>query len=382
MLVHLFIGEEESMMRNALIPMLLAVLAILPAGAAPWNVYVGTYTGGDSEGIYRIAFDDETGAAKLAGLAGAAENPSFLALHPNGTLLYAVARAGDGHVAQAFRRDKASGNLTLLNSQPAGGKGPCHVAVTRDGKFAAVANYGDGTVSVYPIAAEGELGEACAFFQHTGSGADPKRQSAPHAHSVNFDKTGRYLVVADLGIDKLMVYKREGGTFVPNETPYAATPPAGGPRHFAFHPSRPYAYVVNEMGNTVTAYRWDAKAGTLTDIGTVPTLPADFEGNNTTADIEVHPSGKFLYASNRGHDSIAVFSVDESTGTLTPKGQTKSGGVRPRNFTQSPNGKFLLTAHQDTHDIFVFSIDPETGALTPTGGKVEVPTPVCLVFAK
>lgn len=362
--------------------LVLAVAVTASASAETWRVYVGTYTGGDSEGIYLLHFDDETGKVNLKGLAVPTENPSFLACHPNLPVVYASSRLGEAHVTSAFTIKEGTGMLAPLNQQSAGGKGPCHVAVTPDGKLAAVANYSDGTVSVYPLEKDGALGEASALFQHEGSSVNPKRQTAPHAHSVNFDDTGRYLVVADLGIDKLMIYKREEGTFVPNDPPFASTPAGGGPRHFAFHPARPYAYTVNEMGNTVTAFRWDVKTGTLTDIGTVPTLPSDFEGDNTTADIEVHPSGKFVYASNRGHDSIAVFAVDESTGKLTPRGQTKSGGVRPRNFTQSPNGKFLLAAHQDTNDIFVFSIDPETGALTPTGKKVDVPTPVCLVFSK
>jgi len=354
----------------------------LTAGAAVHSVYVGTYTKGESEGIYRLEFDDETGALSHKGLAGAIENPSFLAIHPSAPVLYAAARKGDAQVVAAFRIESDSGLLTPLNEQPAGGNGPCHVAVTPDGKHAAVANYGDGTVSVYPLEKEGGLGAASAFFQHTGSSADPKRQTAPHAHSVNFDETGRYLVVADLGIDKLMVYKREGGTFVPNDPAYGEVAPGAGPRHFAFHPTRPYAYVVNEMGNTVTAFRWDEKTGTLADNGSVGTLPEGFEGSNTTADIEVHPSGKFVFASNRGDDSIAAFAVDESNGKLAPLGQTKSGGVRPRNFTQSPNGKYLLAAHQDTHDIFVFAVNPESGELTPTGTKVDVPAAVCLVFAK
>ncbi|MCF6286467.1 MAG: lactonase family protein [Candidatus Hydrogenedentes bacterium] len=360
----------------------LTMLTALAANAETWNVYVGTYTSGESEGIYRFAFDDESGEASPAELAVATDNPSFLAGHPSQPVVYATARLGDNHAVSAFQIDKASGKLVPLNHQPAGGRGPCHVAVTTDGKFAAVANYGDGTVSVYPVAAGGTLGEACAFFQHTGTGADPKRQTAPHAHSVNFDATGQYLVVADLGIDKLMIYKRDGGTFVPNDPPFASVPPGGGPRHFAFHPSGNYAYAVNEMGNTVTAFTWNVKTGTLMPIHTVTTLPEGYADVTHTADIEVHPSGKFVYASNRGHDSIAVFSVDQTTGKLTPKGQTKSGGVRPRNFSQSPNGKFLLAAHQDTHDIFVFAIDQQTGALTPTGAKVEVSTPVCLVFAK
>ena len=373
-------------MKNLLVRCVVAAggfLTALSGEADTWNVYVGTYTSGEEGGVFRLQFDDASGDISVAGLAGSAENPSFVARHPDLPVLYAACRGKEGtDAAVSFKIDEATGNLQPFNEQPAGGKGPCHIAVTRDGKMAAVANYGDGTVSVYPLGKDGALGAASAFFQHEGSSVNEGRQKGPHAHSVNFDETGRFLVVSDLGIDKLMIYKREGGTFVPNDPAFATIAPGGGPRHFAFHPSRPYAYSVNEMGNTVTVFRWDVKTGTLSDIGTVPTLPADFEGENTTADIEVHPTGKFVYASNRGHDSIAVFRVDESTGMLTPQGQTKSGGVRPRNFTQSPNGKYLLAAHQDTNDIFVFAIDPETGALTPTGKKVDVPKPVCLVFSK
>lgn len=367
-------------------PLALCTLALLAgasnAAAETWHVYVGTYTSGESEGIYRLEFDDETGTLTRAGLAVATENPSFLALHPAKPVLYASSRLSDGHATTAFRIDPGTGDMSPLNQQPAGGKGPCHVAVTPDGQLAAVANYSDGTVSVYPVGKDGALGPASGFFQHAGTGPDERRQKGPHAHSVNFDPTGQYLVVADLGIDKLMIYKREGNTVAPNDPAFATVPPGGGPRHFAFHPSKPYAYAVNEMGNTVTAFRWLVSTGTLVPIHTVPTLPEDFDGDNTTADIEVHPSGKFVYASNRGHDSIAVFAVDPETGRLAPQGHTKTGGETPRNFTQDPSGQYLLAANQNSNDIFVFEINPETGALTPTGHKVELPSPVCLVFRK
>jgi len=351
-------------------------------GATSWDVYVGTYTNGSSEGIYHIQFDDESGEAKLVGLAGTATNPSFLAFHPREPVLYACARTPEGDAALAFRVDSTTGALTALGQQPAGGKGPCHVAVSPDGAVVAIANYGDGTLTVYPTAPDGGLLPASAFFQHEGSGPNEKRQTGPHAHSVNFDASGKFLVVADLGIDKLMVYKREGNAVVLNDPPFGAAPAGGGPRHFAFHPTIPAAYGVNEMGNTVTLYAWDAETGALEAQQTVPTLPEDFDGENTTADIEVHPSGRFVYASNRGHDSIAMFRVDAKSGELTPRGQTKTGGARPRNFTQDPTGKYLLAANQDTNDIFVFRIDQDTGALTPTGQRIEVGSPVCLVFRR
>ncbi|MBX3177089.1 MAG: lactonase family protein [Candidatus Hydrogenedentes bacterium] len=352
------------------------------AQAESWRVYVGTYTSGESEGIYHFTFDAETGKAGEPLLAVQTENPNFLALHPELPVLYAAGRAQDKDVVTAFSINRETGALTLLNEQPAGGSGPCHVAVTPDGKLAAVANYGDGSVSVYPVGEDGALGESTANFKHEGSGPDERRQQGPHAHSVNFDPTGQYLVVADLGIDKLMIYKRDGNTMVPNDPAFGETPPGGGPRHFAFHPSQPYAYVVNEMGNTVTAYAWDAETGALDPLQTAGTLPTNFHGNNTTAHIEVHPGGGYVYASNRGHDSIAIFAVDQETGRIAARGQKKSGGVRPRNFTQDPSGAWLLAANQDTHDIHVMKINPDSGALGSTGEIVRVPSPVCLVFTK
>lgn len=367
---------------NRFIAFSVLLLLAITVSAESRRVYVGTYTGGESEGIYLLDFDTETGQIRPAGLATATKNPSFLALHPSEPVLYACSELDGSGAVASFQIAPETGLLAPLNHQPAGGQGPCHVSVSPDGQLAAVANYGDGTVSVYPVEAGGALGASVAFFAHEGTGPNEKRQKGPHAHSANFDPTGRFLIVPDLGIDKLMIYRRDGATMAPNDPPFAAAPPGGGPRHFAIHPTKPYAYAVNEMGNTVSAFRWDAKTGTLSPIGTVPTLPADFDGENTTADIEVHPSGRFVYASNRGHDSIAVFAVDEATGALTPRGQTKTGGMTPRNFTQDPAGKFLLAANQKSNDIFVFRIDQKTGALTPTGQRIEVPSPVCLVFTE
>ena len=351
------------------------------ASAETWRVYVGTYTSGESKGIHLLEFDDESGAAALKGLAVETKNPSYLALHASKPVLYACSELEDGAGVAAFAIDEESGQLSLMNGQPAGGSA-CHVSVSADGKYAAVANYGAGSCAVYPLEADGTLGAAIGNFQHEGSSVNEKRQTAPHAHSANFDPSGRFVIVPDLGIDKLMIYKVDGGEALPNDPPFATVEPGGGPRHFDFHPKKPWAYVVNEMGNTVTAFKWKGKKGTLETIGSAGTLPEDFTGENTTAHIEVHPSGKFLYASNRGHDSIAVFAIDQRTGMITANGQTKTGGKTPRNFTQDPSGRFLLAANQNSNDIFVFSIDQETGALTPTDTRIEVPAPVCLVFAR
>jgi 6-phosphogluconolactonase len=235
---------------------------------------------------------------------------------------------------------------------------------------------------VIPIGEDGTLREPSAFIQHTGSGPNPKRQDKPHAHSFNVSPDDRYAFAADLGLDKVMIYSFDAatGTLAPHDPPFATVPPGGGPRHFAFHPNTRFAYVINEMGNSVTAYAYDADKGALSEIHTVPTLPEGFTGNNTTAEVQVHPSGKFLYGSNRGHDSIAVFAIDERTGKLTAKGQTPSGGKTPRNFGIDPAGKFLIAAHQNTDNLVVFKIEPETGALSPTGATAEVGSPVCVKF--
>jgi 6-phosphogluconolactonase len=246
-----------------------------------------------------------------------------------------------------------------------------------------VANYGSGSVAAMPIKADGSLGEAVGFAQHTGSGADPKRQRGPHAHSINPSPDNRYVMAADLGLDQILIYKfDENANLTPNDPPFGKVPPAGGPRHFAFHPNGRFVYAINEMGNTVTAFAYDGKRGALTEIATVGTLPKDFTGTSHTAEVQVHPSGKFLYGSNRGHDSISVFSVDSGKGTLTLIEQTPTQGRTPRNFGIDPTGSFLIAANQATHNMVVFRIDKSTGKLTPTGQTVQVGSPVCVKFMR
>lgn len=355
------------------------LLAAVPATAAPWRVYIGTYTGGDSEGIYRLALDPETGALTSHGLAAGTENPSFLALHPELPVLYAVGEMAAGGTVSAFAIDPGTGALTLINAQSSEGRGPCHVAVSPDGALVALANYSGGNIAAYPVNDDGSLEPASSVMQHEGSSVHP-RQQAPHAHSVIFDANGRHLFAADLGIDKMMSYRVEGAELAPNDPPYAGLVPGAGPRHFVFHPSGDFAYAVNELDNTVTAFHYDAGTGTLETIHSVGTLPDDFDGQNTTAEIRVHPSGRFLYASNRGHDSIAVFSIDTGSGRLEALGQTATEGQTPRNFNLDPTGKWLLAANQATNSVVVFAIDPDAGTLEPNGQVLEVPTPVCVVF--
>lgn len=371
----------------AAVPLTVAMIPSSADAPAQWWVYIGTYTRGPSEGIYLLRMDAETGRLDAPILAGAAENPSFLALHPTRPLLYSVgqmaAAAGTpGGAANAFAIDPGAGTLSLINQAPSIGAGPCHIAVDRAGRHAIIANYSGGSVAVFPIKDDGGLGEASAFIQHAGSSVHPQRQERPHAHSVTLDADNRFVFAADLGADKMFIYRYDGarGTLEPNDPPWADLAPGAGPRHFAFHPTGKFAYAINELDCTITAFSYDSARGRLDTLQTVPTLPDDFDGENTTAEIRVHPSGRFLYGSNRGHDSIAAFAVDSVTGRLTPLGHSPTRGRTPRNFNIDPAGRFLLAANQDTDNVVVFRIEPETGMLEPTGHEAAVPMPVCVVF--
>jgi len=361
------------------------------AGAAAdgqlW-VYVGTYTrSGVSKGIYRMTLDLATGKLSAPELAAEVTNPSFLAFHPQKPLVYAVGEMStfEGKktgAVSALAVDPGSGRLTLLNQQSSCGVGPCHVAVDPSGRNALVANYGDGVAACLPILDDGRLGESHSSVKHEGSSVHP-RQKGPHAHSVNLDPAGRFAFVADLGLDKVMIYRLDAAahTITANDPPFGATPPGAGPRHFAFGPGAAQAYVINELASTITVFDFDATRGALTPIQTISTLPEGFTGNNTTAEVAVHPSGKFVYGSNRGHDSIAAFAV-EPGGKLRLLGHTPSGGKTPRNFGIEPGGRYLLAAHQDSNNVVAFRIDPRSGALTPTGSEVEIGMPVCVKFRK
>jgi 6-phosphogluconolactonase len=355
------------------------------AGGEKVRMYVGTYTGGKngSKGIYRLELDLASGQLSQPVVAAESTSPSFLALSPNQKFLYAVNEGGKEGMVSGWSVDPASGELTALNQQSVGGSGPCHLTVDREGKNVLAANYGGGSVAVIAIGADGKLGERTAFVQHTGSGGDPKRQAKPHAHSVNVDADNRFAFVADLGLDKVLVYKFDAakGTIVPNDPPALSLAPASGPRHFAFHPNGRRAYVINEMTSTVSALEYDPKAGVLKELQTVSTLPATVPGNST-AEVQVHPSGKFLYGSNRGHNSIATFTIDAESGKLTPTGHQTKDIKTPRNFGIDPSGAFLVVANQGADSLVVFRIDQQTGALQPTGVSVVVPSPVCVKFVK
>ena len=354
--------------------------------AMAW-VYIGTYTQRGSEGIYLARLELGGGKLSLEGLAGKVVNPSFLAFHPSGRFLYAVGEVGQfaggkGGAVSAFALDPKTGKLALLNQKSSRGAGPCHIVIDSTGKNALVANYGGGSVACLPIGDDGRLGDAASFVQHEGASVNRRRQEGPHAHSINLDPANRFAFAPDLGIDKIMIYRFDPAAhrLEPNDPPAAAVAPGSGPRHFDFHPSARFAYAINELASTITVFQCEADRGALKAIQTVSTLPEGFEGNNTTADIHVHPSGKFVYGSNRGHDSIAVFAVDSATGKLTPLGHQATQGKTPRNFGIDPTGAFLLAANQDTDNVVVFRIDSATGKLTPTGQSIRVPMPVCVKF--
>ncbi|MSO23221.1 MAG: lactonase family protein, partial [Acidobacteria bacterium] len=342
------------------------------ATAPPENkdiaVYFGTYTGPKSKGIYLSRLDLVSGKLSAPTLAGEIEQPSFLALHPNRRFLYAVNETGSGQrgtgQVTAFAVG-ADGKLTLLNHQPSRGSGPCHLVVDRAGKNLLLANYGGGSVAVFPVASDGRLGESAAFVQHSGSSANAQRQKEPHAHSINLDAANRFAVAADLGLDKVLVYRFDAakGTLAPNEPPSTSVKAGSGPRHFTFHPGGRNAYVINELASSVTAFQYDAEKGVLKEIQTLSTLPKDYTGTSYTAEVQVHPSGKFLYGSNRGHDSIVVFAI-EANGMLRYIENTATGGKTPRNFGISPDGRYLLAANQDSANVVVFRIDPQSGRLT------------------
>jgi 6-phosphogluconolactonase len=354
-----------------------------------FRVYVGTYTSGAndgaSRGIYLLDLDSRSGKLSAPDLAGEASNPSFLAIHPGGKFLYAVSERDEvdrqpGGAVLAFAIDEATGKLRLINHQSSRGAGPCHLIVDTPGKNVLVANYGGGSIASLPIAPDGRLGPSSSFIQHRGMGTVPARQEGPHAHSINLDRAGRFAVVADLGLDKIFIYRFDSvkGTLEANDPPFAQVAPKSGPRHFAFAPDGRFGYAISELANTVTAFEYDASSGSLNPIQTISTLPASFAGKSYTAEVQVHPSGRFVYGSNRGHDSIAVFAVDASTGKLSSVGFVPTQGRNPRNFAIDPTGAYLLAENGDSGTIVVFQIDARSGALRATGESVRVPKPVCI----
>ena len=355
-------------------------------------IYVGTYTqeGSESKGIYAYRFDSATARLVPIGLAAESTNPSFLVVHPNHHFLYAVNEVSNyqgekSGAVSAFAIDRATGKLTLLNQVATRGGDPCYISFDKTGKYVLVANYAGGSVAIFPVMDDGRLGEASAFIQHSGHGTNPQRQEAPHAHSVDLSPDNRFALVDDLGLDETLIYRFDSTKGSPAAGPQsnpapAKAEPGAGPRHLAFHPNGNFAYVINEMASAVSAFRYDATTGELKKLQTISALPKTFSGHSEAAEIQVHPSGKFLYASNRGHDSIAVFAIDKNTGTLTPIEYVSTKGANPRHFEIDPTGSLLFAANEKSDNIVVFHINPQTGRLTPTGKVLEVAQPVCIKF--
>jgi|SRR6266850_6432359 len=364
----------------------IALSASRKESPSQYLVYVGTYTGQKSKGIYAYRLEMKTGELTSLGLAAETPNPTFLVIHPNNKVLYSaneMAKFGgkSSGAVSAFSIDPGSGKLTLLNQQPSGGAGPCHIATDHSGKVVLVANYGGGSIASFPIKSNGALGETASFIQHKGSSANPQRQEGPHAHCINVDPNNKLVLAADLGLDKVLIYKLDlaKATLTENDPPFAALAPGAGPRHFAFTPDGRYCYVINEINCTLTAFLHNPRTGALKEIETVSTLPGEREGKDSTAEIEVHPSGKFVYGSNRGHNSIAVFAINRRTGKLTLV-EHQSTGKTPRNFAIDPTGTYLFSANQDSDSIFVYTIDQATGRLHRTGHEAQVGAPVCIKF--
>lgn len=365
---------------SAIMTMSLSAAALAADAPSKFRVYIG------GKGLWLGEFDASTGKLTDPQQVSDIDGGGFFAIHPSKKFLYAVGTitANDGQKTggvSAFAVDEKSGKLTLLNQQSSVGGGPCHVVVDAAGKNVLVANYGGGSVAALPIGVDGKLSPARSSIQHKGSSVNPQRQTAPHAHSINLDAKNKFAFAADLGLDQVLVYKFDGakGALVPNDPPFAKVADGAGPRHFAFHPTGKYAYVINEIGNTVTAFGYDSEKGTLTEIQTISTLPKDFDGTSYTAEVVVHPTGKYLYGSNRGHNSLAVYSIDEKTGKLTLLEVPLVGGKVPRNFNVDPTGKFILVGNQDDNTISVMRVESD-GNLKLLRSDVPVATPICIKF--
>ena len=359
--------------------------------AGSYLLYVGTYTVRDSKGIYVYRF--RSGRLTPMGpdpLAATSENPSFLAADPTNHFLYAVNESDTypGHSEQksggvsAFSIDRRTGRLNFLNMVPSGGGGPCFVSLDHTGKYVLVANYSTGSVAVFPVRQGGKLGQASAFVQHTGHSVDVQRQEGPHAHDIAVSPDNRFALAADLGLDKLLVYRFDSsnGSLAANDPASASVTPGLGPRHFVFDSSGDFVYLLSEVKPSVTVFAYDKAAGNLKEMETVPALQPGFVGEDSAAEVALGRSGRFLYASNRGEDSIAVFGIDPHRHTLKSIRHVPTLGKTPRNFAIDPSGRYLLAANQDSDNIVIFQISPSTGLLKPTGQVIEVPSPVSLVF--
>ena len=353
-------------------------------GKKDFFAFAGTYTAKtQSKGIYAFRYDATSGKLTAMGLAAETPDPSFVAIHPSGKFLYAVNEGGKSSFVTSFALDRKTGKLTQLNQVPALGEDPCYIAFDKTGKYILVANYTSGTLAVFPILADGKIGDKTALNQNSGKlGPNKERQEGPHAHWIETSADNRYALAADLGLDQILIFQFDAakGTLGPHIPPSAPLKPGSGPRHAIFSPNGKFLFVVSELTSTATSFSYDEKKGDLKQINSVSTLPPEFTGRNDVAEVAVHPSGRFLYVSNRGMDSIAIFGIDPKKGTLAQMGGIPTGGKEPRHFTFDPSGSFLFVENQFSDTIVAFHVDANTGQLTPTGENVTVPSPVCLKF--
>jgi 6-phosphogluconolactonase len=372
----------SKMVSNLLLAIMFMQAPVLTA-EQEFTVYIGSYTSANSKGIYAFRFQPATGKLISLGLAAETVNPSFLTIHPNHRFLYAANEVSNGSIS-AFSIDKENAKLTFINKVSSGGDSPCHITIDKTGKWLFAANYGSGSVSVIKIKEDGSLGESTALVRHSGSSENKMRQEGPHAHSVNLSPDNRFLLVSDLGVDKVFVYRLDctRGTLTPNDPPDHKLAPGTGPRHLSFHPNGRFIYQINELNSSITVFAYDPDRGTLRETETISTLPPQFTGVSTTAEVEAHPNGKFVYGSNRGHDSIAVFIFSDtgSQSILEPVEYVSTQGKTPRHFAVDPTGNFLFAANQNSDDVVLFRIDQETGKLSNTGTVLNSPSPVCVVF--
>lgn len=384
------IWQSLSLVILFVLPLVLGAAHRPETGSAhKYLAYVGTYTEGQSrsKGIYVYRYDPQAGTFESLGVAAETVNPSFMATDPSRRFLYAVneLQKYDGQSSggvSAFSIDDATGKLTFLNEVASGGADPCYITVDHTGKYVLVANYTGGSLAVFPIDDGGRLGARTDFIQHTGHGVNPERQEGPHVHYVSLSPDNRFAFVNDLGLDELFVYHFDAnhGKLTPANPPYVKLAAGSGPRHFALSPNGKFAYVISEMKSTVTVFRY--ANGGLQQEQTISSLPSTFTGHNDDAEVEIHPSGKFLYGSNRGHDSIAAFAIDPATGKLSVIEYVPTQGKTPRSFEIDPSGKLLLAENQASNTIVVFRIDQQTGKLSPTGQVLDVPSPVCVKFVE
>lgn len=368
---------------------LAAASAVLCAGRlfaqapAPIVAYIGTFTNTGSAGVYRVRLNPADGSISAPAVAARTRDPEYLAFSPDQTQLY-VANELESTIS-AYAVDRATGALRFLNRQPTGGGNAAHLAVDPSGRILVVADYPNGTVAVFPIRPDGSLGRRSGFYQQRGPhGPNSDRQKGPHAHCVTFSPDGRFVTVCDLGLDRVFVYRvdAEHGTLTPDDPAFASVPPGAGARHSVFSPDGRFLYVVNEMGGSVCVFAYDAANGALTLRQTISTLPASYHGFNGSAEIAVSPDGRFVYASNRGPNSIAVFAASPADGRLTRVEITPSGGDGPRGFALSPDGKWLLCANQNSNNVRVFAVNRNTGRLTLTPAQASIPQPVCVLFLR